>query len=128
MRPATERQRRALLARTKRVVATRYSEFDLTLDDVAEEVGSSRRQLQRLFAELEGEDFRRYLLRVRMERARTLLSRERDPLPVRATARRVGYRQASGLRQAFKRHFGINPSEVQPGPPKYLGTVLEPPD
>jgi two-component system response regulator YesN len=128
VRPVTERQRRALLTRAKGSIRKRYAEFDFTLDDVAEEVGTSRRQLQRVFAELEGEDFRSYLLRVRMERARTLLSRKRNPLSIRATAPRVGYRKPSGLRQAFKRQFGINPSEVQPEAPAYLGTLVEPPE
>ena len=125
-RRKTERRRRALLREAQRVIRERYGEFDLTLTDIAEDVGTSTRQLQRVFAELAGEDFRGYLLRVRMERAHRLLSRKKTGLSVRATASLVGYRKASGLRQAFLRFYGYNPSEIQPEPPEFLGDVYEP--
>jgi transcriptional regulator GlxA family with amidase domain len=54
-----------------------------------------------------------------MDHARRLLSRKKGSLSVRAAARQVGYREASGLRQAFVRHFGLNPSDVQPKGPDY---------
>lgn len=95
------------------------AELDLTLAHLAEAVGTSPRQLQRAFREEADEDFRAYLLHVRMECARALLTREPNPLPVREVCRRVGYRQPSGLRQAFRRYYGVNPSEVQAPPPDY---------
>jgi transcriptional regulator GlxA family with amidase domain len=104
------------------VVRECYADVDLSLAEVASQVGSSPRQIQRVFREEGTEDFRSYLLRVRMEKAAELLSRERNPLPIRLTARRVGYRQASGLRQAFLRFYGYNPSLIQAAPPEYLGT------
>ena len=75
---------------------------------------------------LAGEDFRSCLLRVRMERAQRLLSRRKHNFTVGATARAVGYRQANGLRQAFLRFYGYNPSEIQPEPHKFLGDFDEP--
>lgn len=90
--------------------------------DVARAVGTSPRQLQRVFREEGAEDFRGYLLRIRMEHAVRLLTRGKNPLPIHVTARRVGYRQASGLRQAFLRYYGYNPSEIQEAPPEYLGS------
>lgn len=119
VRPKTEADRRRLLAEAKRVIGERYGEFDLVLADIAEEVGCSPRQLQRVFRSVGGTDFRTYLLSVRMARARQLLSRKRGGLTVREAARRVGYREASGLRQQFVRYFGLNPSDVQPKGPDY---------
>lgn len=118
-RRKTNRQRRDLLAEAVRVIRARHGEFDLGLADIAEDVGCSTRQLQRVFREVGGTDFRTHLLEVRMEYARRLLSRKKDSLSVRAAARQVGYREASGLRQAFVRFYGYNPSEVQPPPPDY---------
>ncbi len=118
-RPKTERHRRQLLADAKRVIGRRYGEFDLSLSDIADDVGCSPRQLQRVFREVGETDFRSYLLLVRMERARQLLSRERGGLTVREAARRVGYREASGLRQQFVRYFGTNPSDIRAPPPSY---------
>lgn len=112
-RPRTERRRKALLAAAQRVIRKRYAEFDLTLADIAADVGCSARQLQRVFGELAGESFRGYLLRIRMEHAHRLLSRKKRGLTVRATAPLVGYRKPSGLRQAFRRFYDKNPSQVQ---------------
>lgn len=118
-RPKTDRRRKALLVNAQRVIRQRYSEFDLGLSDVAEDVGCSPRQLQRVFRELADTEFRSFVLRVRMEQAHRLLSRKKEGLTVRAAARAVGYREASGLRQAFLRFYGYAPSEIQPEGPDY---------
>ena len=117
---ATLSVRRALLRDARRAIRARYPECDLTLAQIAGDVGTSSRQLQRVFRELAGEDFRAYLLRVRMTEAARRLRRGET---VRATAPRVGYRKPSGLRQAFLRFYGINPSELSPAPPHYLGSA-----
>jgi two-component system, response regulator YesN len=119
VRPKTEADRRQLLADAKRVIGERYGEFDLGLAAIAEDVGCSPRQLQRVFREVGGTDFRSYLLSVRMERARRLLSRKKNAPSVRAVARQVGYREASGLRPRFVRYFGENPSDVRAPPADY---------
>jgi len=122
-RPATRQKRQQLLREARAVIRRRYADPDLDLRDVAGAVGASTRQLQRVFGE-SGEDFRSYLLRVRMTEARRLITRETNPLAVRVACRRVGYRQASGLRQAFLRFYGYNPSEVQaPAPEELYGEV-----
>lgn len=120
-RKATRQRRRELLRLARATIRERYRDPDLDLGDVAEAVETSPRQVQRVFGEA-GEEFRSYLLRVRMTEAKRLLTRETNPLPVRVTCRRVGYRQASGLRQAFVRYYGYNPSAVQPKAPDYLGS------
>lgn len=58
-----------------------------------------------------------------MDRSRTLLTRTNRPLSIAATARAVGYRNPSGLRQAFVRFYGVAPSAIQPKPVLYLGTL-----
>jgi AraC-like DNA-binding protein len=112
-RRKTERRRKALLEAAERAIRARYAEVDLGLNEIAEEIGTSPRQLQRVFREVGGTDFRSYLLEVRMKRARRLLSRKQGAPSIRATARQVGYREASGLRQRFKPFFGVNPSDVR---------------
>jgi transcriptional regulator GlxA family with amidase domain len=117
------RRRRTLYAAALRVLRRRYREGDLGVVEVAAELGCSTRQLQRVFREEGGTDFRSVLLAVRMKRARQLLSRRSRPLSIRKVARLVGYRQPSGLRQAFLRHWGVNPSTVRPPTVKYIGEV-----
>jgi transcriptional regulator GlxA family with amidase domain len=118
-RRKTDRRRNALLRDAERVIRKRYGEFDLGLAGIAEDVGCSTRQLQRVFQEFGQDDFRGFLLRIRMEQAHRLLSRKKDGLSVRAAARAVGYREASGLRQRFVEFYGYNPSEIQPEGPDY---------
>ena len=111
----TERRRIALLQAAERAIRHRYAEFDLGLIEIAEAVGTSPRQLQRVFREVGDTDFRSYLLKIRMEHAHRLLSRRTGFWSTRKVARAVGYREASGLRWQFKRFYGYNPSEIKTG-------------
>ena len=124
LRTATRQRRREILRKAHAEIRRAYRDPDLTLVAVASQVGASPRQVQRIFHEAGGETFRAHLLRVRMERAKDLLSNRTKPLPVGIVARRVGYRQASGLRQAFVRYYGFRPSEIQPASTEYLGSVV----
>jgi AraC family transcriptional regulator of adaptative response / methylphosphotriester-DNA alkyltransferase methyltransferase len=106
-RPATIRNRTSLYEDACRVIEEEYSS-DLQLDDIARRVASSRRQLQRAFAEIGDTTFRDHVTRVRMERAADLLALR--SLTVREVARRVGYRQPAQFAKAFRRHAGLAPS------------------
>src|SRR3954453_19806934 len=81
---------------------------DLSLDDIARRVASSRRQLQRAYAEIGRTTFREHLTAVRMERAAEMLAAH--GLTVREVAHRVGYRQPAQFAKAFRRHHGLAPS------------------
>ena len=84
-----------------------------SLDDIARRVASSRRQLQRAYAEIGHTTFRAHLTRVRMDRAAELLSTRM--FTVREVAHRVGYRQPAQFAKAFRRHRGIAPSDFRSG-------------
>jgi len=106
-RPATVQRRRALFLDAVRIMDDEFQE-KLALDDVARRVATSRRQLQRAFAEAGETSFRAYLQRVRMERAAELLRGSRAPVNQVASA--VGYRQPAQFAKAFRRHHGAPPS------------------
>ena len=80
----------------------------LALDDVARDIATSRRSLQRAFAG-EGITFREAVSVARMRRAKTLLAQ--GGLPIYAVAERVGYRSKAEFTKAFKRHVGMTPSQ-----------------
>ena len=109
-RPSTITHRTSLFEDAVSIVETEYAE-DLSLDDIARRVASSRRQLQRAYAEIGNTTFREHLTRVRMQRAALLLS-DRG-LTVREVARRVGYRQPAQFAKAFRRHIGVAPSDYR---------------
>src|SRR3982074_504634 len=109
-RPATIRHRTSLFEEAALIVEAEYGS-DLGLDDVARRVASSRRQLQRAYAEIGQTTFREHLTKIRMERAAELLATRR--LTVREVAQRVGYRQPAQFAKAFRRHQGPAPSRLR---------------
>ena len=109
-RPSTVRHRSDLFREATAIVDLEYAS-DLSLDDIARRVASSRRQLQRAYAEIGQTTFREHLARVRMQRAADLLTT--GGLTVRQVARRVGYRQPAQFAKAFRRHHGCAPSEYR---------------
>jgi AraC family transcriptional regulator, regulatory protein of adaptative response / methylphosphotriester-DNA alkyltransferase methyltransferase len=111
-RPATLKRRRALFEEAARIVRAEYA-HPLALDDIARRIASSRRQLQRAFAEAGETTFRTYLQKVRMLRAAHLL--REDSLPVNRVAVMVGYRQPAQFAKAFRRHHGMPPSAFRAG-------------
>ena len=106
-RPSTVRLRASLLEEANAIVEREYAS-ELSLDDIARRVASSRRQLQRAYAEIGGTTFRDHLTRVRMDRAAEMLAAH--SLTVREVAHRVGYRQPAQFAKAFRRHHGSSPS------------------
>lgn len=87
-----------------------YPPSELTL---AELVGLSHYQLKQGFRKVFGVSVFQYLHRYRMERARLLLCEER--LLVSAVASAVGYSHFGQFSAAFKRRFGITPSQCLKG-------------
>ena len=106
-RTATIELRTSLYDDATAIVSDEYG-TDLSLDDIARRVASSRRQLQRAYSEIGKTTFREHLTAVRMERAAELLTTR--SLTVRDVARRVGYRQPAQFAKAFRRHHGAAPS------------------
>lgn len=85
-----------------------YHQDRLTVDDLSQKIFSSRRQLQRAFAE-SGTSVQECLHATRMRRAAELL--QQSSLPVAQVARRVGYRQPPQFAKAFRRHYELTPSQ-----------------
>src|SRR4051794_27646164 len=109
-RPTTVHHRTSLF---EDAIAIVHQEFanELSLDDIARRVASSRRQLQRAYSEIGDTTFREHLTNVRMDRAALLLSD--GALTVREVAARVGYRQPAQFAKAFRRRHGVAPSEYR---------------
>ncbi len=106
-RPTTIRHRTSLYRDAVAIVEAEYAD-DLSLDDIARRIASSRRQLQRAYAEIGRTTFRDHLTAIRMQRAAELLAVR--GLTVREVAQRVGYRQPAQFAKAFRRYLGQAPS------------------
>jgi AraC family transcriptional regulator, regulatory protein of adaptative response / methylphosphotriester-DNA alkyltransferase methyltransferase len=112
MRQDTLERRRDIYGEALAVIDREYCR-ELTVDAVARELATSRRQLQRVFAEVGGTTFRRAVAEARMRNARRLLLE--GSMPVRAVGARVGYVQPAQFSKTFRRHFGAAPSELRRG-------------
>lgn len=84
---------------------------DITLREVAQQVGFSPNYLGLLFKEKTGESFTEYATRKRLEKARQLL---RDPkLKLHEIAYQLGYHNLTYFGRQFKEYFGQTPSEFR---------------
>src|SRR5213592_4031581 len=110
IRSGTVLRRRTLFEEAVEVIEREYA-TDLELDNVARRLATSRRQLQRAFAEAGQTSFRTHLAEVRMRRALEML--REGSMPVREVAGRVGYRQAAQFAKTFRRHHGRPPSSFR---------------
>jgi AraC family transcriptional regulator, regulatory protein of adaptative response / methylphosphotriester-DNA alkyltransferase methyltransferase len=113
MRNDTMSRRQDIYRDAVAVIRQNYA-TDLTVQTVAHAIGTSRRQLQRVFEEVGGASFRTVLTRVRMENASVLL-RETDA-PVATVARQVGYSQPAQFAKTFRRLHGAAPSAYRTSP------------
>src|ERR671926_1442593 len=110
IRTGTVIRRRTLFEEAVEIIEREYAS-ELELDAVARRLATSRRQLQRAFAETGQTSFRSHLAEVRMRRALEMLLE--GSLPVREVAGRVGYRQAAQFAKTFRRHHGRPPSSFR---------------
>jgi transcriptional regulator GlxA family with amidase domain len=110
MRDGTLERRRALLHDAIALIVTNHGP-SIDLDSVARAIGTSRRQLQRVFNELSDRSFRDTLAAVRMGHARTLLATTNRPIG--QIAREVGYADPAQFTKAFRHHHAMAPRQYR---------------
>lgn len=91
----------------KDYIKSSYME-NISVEKIASSLSLNRRYLSRIFKENTGFSIKEYLLHVRMEEARRLLS---DGKGVFEAATLSGYNDASNFSKMYKRTFGISPIE-----------------
>ena len=91
-------------------LAEHYQE-DLTLDAVSRELSMSASSVRRMLQRETGKSFQQCLVTLRMERACTLL--KESILSINEVAYSSGFHDALYFRRAFKKCFGLTPSEYR---------------
>lgn len=104
--PSTEEKR--LAREAQMMIDARYAE-NITLQSIANELFVGRTRLCEVFREQMGLCVAEYLRDVRMDEARKLL--ETTDLKAAEISRLVGYAHQSSFTDAFRRQFGITPSQ-----------------
>ena len=109
-REETQRHRRALYREAVALIAADCGPL-VSVDTVARTIATSRRQLQRAFSEIGGTTFSAHLFTARMRKGAALLLE--TPATVREIAVQVGYLEPSQFTKAFRRSYGITPTELR---------------
>ena len=88
-------------------------QFSKPLTDalVADQLGLSPSHFRFLFRQATGQPFHRYLIGVRLERARQMLAEQ--GIPVSEAAYAVGFNGLSHFSRAFSQRFAANPTQVR---------------
>jgi two-component system response regulator YesN len=94
----------------KEYIDKNYSR-EITLSVFADRYYLSKEYLSKLFKEEFGYNIYEYVLKVRMEQARELLSE--PAVKVLTVAERLGYRDNNYFSRAFKTYYGISPTEYR---------------
>lgn len=84
---------------------------DLSLEELAKQVGFSPFYFARLFRRSSGESVHQYVLRLRLDHARHLLGCTR--LSISQVALNSGFAHQSHLTRAFRRRFGVTPASYR---------------
>jgi AraC-like DNA-binding protein len=105
---------RQFLSRTISIINKQLDEGHVNVDDVASELCLSTSQFRRRLSALTKETPKNYIQAIRMQKALHLLDTQ-PTMPVAEVALQCGYDENTNFTRAFKRFYGITPSEYQSG-------------
>ena len=98
------------ILRAQEWLETHYKN-DISIDDLAEQVGLGSRTFKRRFKSATTENPINYLQRIRVEQAKSKL--EKTTEPINNIIWSVGYEDVSSFRQLFKRFTGLTPKDYR---------------
>ncbi|GGF90963.1 response regulator transcription factor [Paenibacillus abyssi] len=108
---APESSEHEIVTKVKAYIMENFTE-PISLGHIAEKMGLSYSYLSSLFHQNTQESYIKYLTRVRMEYAASLL-RKKPAVKVYDVAEKIGYVSVKHFSYVFKQHFGIPPGQYQ---------------
>ncbi len=111
MKPTTSDNWRRKIRRAQQVIEE-HLPADVPLDELARAVNASSFHFHRVFRGMTGETVREYARRLRLERAAQDLANA-PQTNILSIALDAGYDSHEAFSRAFKRHFGMSPSEFR---------------
>jgi len=101
-----------VVRQVKEYIEAHHASPDLSLNHLSDEFRINTKTLSRIFKEEIGENFVDYLTKIRLDRARTILT-ESPSMSVQDIARSVGYIHAITFIRSFKKLTGMTPSDYR---------------
>ena len=111
--PQTTTCKEDYLQKAEQYILHHYHSPDLRIGALASEIGIDRSYLTRLFDNILGVNPQEYLLKLRMEKAKTFL--QTTSYSVGMIANSVGYPNIDAFSKMFRRVYGCSPSSVRKG-------------
>ncbi|GAB3900453.1 hybrid sensor histidine kinase/response regulator transcription factor [Spirosoma agri] len=108
--PTISAENNRWLERLEELITAQLDNYNLTADQLADELAMSRRTFYRTIKRLTGLTPTQYLTEARFRQARLLLE-TRQVSSVKQVANRVGFRQVSHFAQMYQQRFGKQPSD-----------------
>ena len=102
---------RSFVAKAKDYVTDHYSDCDLTINDVCQELSVSAAYFSTLFKKETGQTFINYLTDYRMQEAVRMMIEQDEKTYV--IAEKVGYADANYFSYVFKKQFGVSPTKYK---------------
>lgn len=90
-----------------------FADSNLSLDNISERFGMNVKTLSRVFKEETGEKFVDFLIKLRMEHARSLIVQ--TDLAIQNIAQQVGYSNSMSFLRVFKKYTGVTPGIYRKG-------------
>lgn len=99
------------LSRTMSIIAEQIEANSVNVDALASEMALSTTQFRYRLKAITGETPQTYITNIRMQRARQLLDSRSPETTILDIALSCGYEDQAAFTRAFKRFFGVTPSE-----------------
>lgn len=106
-----QQQSTSYVTQAKNYIENNYSNYELSLQTVANTLGITANYLSTLFSKEEGESFNKYLQKVRMHKSSTLLTASANT--IQEIAYQCGFEDANYFSKCFKRVMGITPKQYR---------------
>ena len=108
---AQPRKYDTLLKQAQDYIEAHYHEYDISLNSVAASVNLSPNHFSAIFSQELGETFIEYLTKIRMEKAKELLSTTDGP--VADLAYQLGWASSNYFCTVFKKYTGVTPLQYR---------------
>ena len=113
--PGLNKANQAFINKVIDIIYTQMAQQNVNPSDIASALCMCTKQLSRKISAITGENMSKYILLVRMNRAKKLMD-SNEGYSIAEVALRCGYEETSNFSRAFKQVYGITPSQYNRQP------------